>query len=107
MMLLDFYTRLRRRKLISGSTYNLPMTQAQIGDYLGVTVVHVNRVLRSLSNDRIVRLEKHCVTILNLERLATVSRNGDITTSAERRGPSALSRAADDLPEPRGEAVSQ
>src|SRR5262245_32666880 len=42
-MVLDFYTRLRRRKLITGSSYNLPMTQIQIGNYLGQTVEHVSR----------------------------------------------------------------
>jgi CRP-like cAMP-binding protein len=43
-MMLDFYTLLRRRRLIAGVVYNLPMTQTQIGDYLGLTVVHINRV---------------------------------------------------------------
>jgi CRP-like cAMP-binding protein len=68
-MLLDFYTRLRRRRLVTGSTYNLPLTQSQIGGYLGLTVVHVNRTLRSLRDDRVVEVEKHCVTILDLDRL--------------------------------------
>ena len=72
-MLLDIYTRLRRRKLLSGSTYNLPLTQVQIGSYLGLTVVHINRVLRSLREDRIVQVEKHCVTILDLNRLRVLA----------------------------------
>jgi CRP/FNR family transcriptional regulator, anaerobic regulatory protein len=76
MMLLDFYARLRRRKLISGSIYNLPLSQLQIGSYLGITTVHINRVLRSLRSEQIVDLEKHCVTILNLEQLVTIARNG-------------------------------
>jgi hypothetical protein len=37
--------------------------QNQIGADLGFTVVHVNRVLRSLRDERMVNLEKHCVTI--------------------------------------------
>jgi CRP/FNR family transcriptional regulator len=61
-MLLDFYTRLRRQRLITGSTYNLPLTQVQIGSYLGLTVAHVNRILRSLRDERIVNLEKHSLT---------------------------------------------
>jgi CRP-like cAMP-binding protein len=76
MMLLDFYKRLRRRKVISGLIYNLPLTQVQIGNYLGLTVVHINRVLGSLRGERIVDLEKHCVTILDLQRLALLSQNG-------------------------------
>jgi CRP/FNR family transcriptional regulator len=73
MMLFDFYRRLQRRRLITGPTYNLPLTQVQIGQYLGLTVVHVNRVLRSLRADRIVSLEKHSVTILDLERLTNLA----------------------------------
>jgi len=68
-ILLDVYTRLRRRRLITGLTYSLPLTQMQFASYLGITVVHVNRVLRYLREERIVQLEKHCVTILDLDRL--------------------------------------
>ena len=76
MMLLDFYRRLQRRRLITGPTYNLPLTQLQIGQYLGLTVVHINRVLRSLRADRIVSLEKHWVTILDLEQLTNLTHYG-------------------------------
>ncbi len=72
-ILLDFYTRLRRRKLITGLMYNLPLTQVQIGRYLGLTMVHVNRVLGSLRDERIVQVEKHCVTILALDRLESLA----------------------------------
>jgi CRP-like cAMP-binding protein len=75
MMMLDFYTRLRRRRLLTGLVYNLPLTQLQIGNYLGLTVVHVNRVLRALRDEQIVNLEKHCVTILDLARLTSLVRN--------------------------------
>jgi DNA-binding transcriptional regulator LsrR (DeoR family) len=79
-MMLDFYTRLRRRRLIEGLVYNLPMTQTQIGDYLGLTVVHINRVLRALRQARIVTLEKHCVTIHDLELLRSLAENGEAET---------------------------
>jgi CRP/FNR family transcriptional regulator len=82
MMVLDFYNRLRRRKLITGSTYNLPLTQVQIGHHLGLTVVHINRVLRSLREAGIVNLEKHCVTILDLERLTCLAENGGTVISS-------------------------
>ena len=82
MMVLDFYTRLKRRKLITGSTYNLPLTQAQIGHYLGLTVVHINRVLRSLREAGIVNLEKHCVTILDLQRLTDLAEDGGTVISS-------------------------
>jgi CRP/FNR family transcriptional regulator len=80
MTLIDFYARLRRRRLIKESIYNLPLTQVQIGHYLGLTVVHVNRVLRSLRDQRIVNLEKHCVTILDLEQLTSLAENGGMVS---------------------------
>jgi CRP/FNR family transcriptional regulator, anaerobic regulatory protein len=90
-MLLDLYTRLRRRKLIIASEYNLPLTQIQIGSYLGLTTVHVNRTVRLLRDERIVQMEKHCVAILDLERLRNLAQDGAITNAGER----ALSEAAD------------
>ena len=80
-MLLDFYRRLRHEKIIRGLSYNFPLTQSQIGAYLGLTVAHVNRVLRSLRDEQIVVLEKHHVTILDLERLTTLTQNGSLTAA--------------------------
>src|SRR5207302_9527438 len=54
LFLLDIYDRLRRRELISRPTFNLPLTQEQIADHLGMTMVHVNRTLRRLREDRLV-----------------------------------------------------
>ena len=53
--------------------YNLPLTQIQMGNYLGLTVVHINRIVRSLRDEQIVNLEKNCVTILDLERLTILT----------------------------------
>ena len=82
MMVLDFYVRLRRRRLITASTYNLPLTQTQIADYLGLSAVHVNRVLRSLRDERVINLEKNCVTILDLERLARLAHDEEVVNLA-------------------------
>jgi CRP-like cAMP-binding protein len=78
MMVLDFYARLRRRRLITGSTYNLPLTQSQIGDYLGLSAVHVNRLVGSLRDDDVVNLEKNYVTISDLERLTRLAHGGEV-----------------------------
>jgi len=104
VMVLDFYTRLRRKRLITGSTYNLPLSQIQIGHYLGLTMVHINRVLRSLREARIVNLEKHCVTILDLERLTGLAENGGAARSLSTRvGSNSIIESARSV----GEAGSQ
>jgi CRP/FNR family transcriptional regulator len=82
VMMLDFYERLKQRRLITGGTYSLPLTQVQIAYYLGLTVVHINRVLRSLRDAGIVSLEKHCVTILDLERLKRLAETGGAVSSS-------------------------
>ena len=79
MMVLDLYKRLTSRRLIASTTYNLPLTQSQIGGYLGLTVVHVNRVLRLLRDELIVNVEKHCVTILNFDQLTKLAQGGEIS----------------------------
>jgi hypothetical protein len=81
MMVLDFHARLRCRRLITGATYNLPLTQVQIGQYLGLTVVHVNRILQSLRAERILELEKHCLTVLDRDRLTSLAQNGGMGSS--------------------------
>jgi Crp-like helix-turn-helix protein len=71
--------------------YNLPLTQIQIGSHLRLTAVHVNRTVRLLRDERIVQMEKHCVTILDLERLTNMAQHVAITNAGER----ALREAAD------------
>jgi CRP/FNR family transcriptional regulator, anaerobic regulatory protein len=75
VMFFDFYHRLRKQKLISSPMYNLPLTQSQIGSYLGLTVVHVNRVLGVLRQQHIVSFEKHCVDIVDLDELAKLAQH--------------------------------
>jgi CRP-like cAMP-binding protein len=43
--LLGIYQRLRRRDLITRPTFALPLTQEQIADHLGLTMVHTSRTL--------------------------------------------------------------
>jgi CRP/FNR family transcriptional regulator, anaerobic regulatory protein len=59
--LLGIHARLRRRRLAASASFNLPMTQQQIGDHLGITVVHVNRVLRRFREDGIATMRNHTV----------------------------------------------
>src|SRR5215472_10130995 len=68
-MLVDLYDRLRRRRLIARSTYNLHLTQQQIGDHLGLTNAHVNRVLRWLSREDIALVKGYVVIIRDMPRL--------------------------------------
>ena len=73
-MLLEFRGRLIRSEVIEdGSTeFRLPMTQQQIGDMLGITNVHVNRVLKGLREAEIVTIREGRATFLNVPALEQI-----------------------------------
>jgi CRP/FNR family transcriptional regulator len=79
-VLLDFYTRLESRGLAAGNQFMLDLTQQQFADFVGMTVVHLNRTLGSLRSRRLLSMSGHTVTFLDvpgLERLALLPRNLD------------------------------
>jgi CRP/FNR family transcriptional regulator, anaerobic regulatory protein len=69
VLLLDIHDRLRHRGLINRPTFNLPLTQEQMGDHLGLTLVHVNRTLRRLREEKIVLVDRQVVIIQDIERM--------------------------------------
>ncbi len=71
---------LRREKAGLGAreTFDLPMTQEQLGDALGLTAVHVNRTLKSLENDGLIIRSKRSVTVADWNGLQSV---GDFTSN--------------------------
>jgi CRP/FNR family transcriptional regulator len=82
-LLLDVFRRLRQRGLLGESpTFNLHLTQQQIGDHLGLSEVHVNRVLRWLSRERIAVVAHRVVIIKDIDRLEAVAR-GELPTEHE------------------------
>ena len=69
VLLLDIHDRLRHRGLINRTTFNLPLTQEQLADHLGLTLVHVNRTLRRLREEKIVLVDRQVIIIQDIERL--------------------------------------
>ncbi|HEX4695155.1 Crp/Fnr family transcriptional regulator [Sphingomonas sp.] len=53
--------------------FHLPLTQEQIADATGLTGVHVNRVLRSLSEEGLIERQKKSITIADWQSLASVA----------------------------------
>ena len=59
--------------LVDGESFDLPLTQADLAECLGLTGVHANRTLQELRRRDLIRLEGRRATILDvpaLERLA-------------------------------------
>jgi len=62
---LELRARVRRLNLAQGPSFTLPMTQQQIADHLGLTEVHVNRILRRLRESGIMTFRDRTAVIQN------------------------------------------
>jgi CRP/FNR family transcriptional regulator len=71
MLLLDFVGRLQGAGVIpeGAMEFSMPLTQQQLADHLGLTAIHVNRVLKVLREQEIVVIREGTVKILSFERL--------------------------------------
>ncbi len=72
-LLCELLLRLQVVGLATENSYDLPLTQTEIGDTLGISNVHVNRVLKQLRKDGLIVLKNKRVTISNVEGLKEFS----------------------------------
>ena len=71
-LLCEFALRQEAAGLGQRGAYELPMTQEQLADTLGLTPVHVNRTLKSLESDGLIERHRRAVTIGSWEQLRDV-----------------------------------
>ena len=73
-LLLELYVRVRGcRPAEPGETIQLPLSQGQIGQALGLTYVHVCRTLQLLREQKIVHLANHTLEIIDPGALMTAA----------------------------------
>ena len=65
----EIYLRFETVGLTVDHSYTLPLTQAEIGDTMGMSLVHVNRSLQALRREGLITIEGRVVTIPDPERL--------------------------------------
>jgi CRP-like cAMP-binding protein len=68
-VLCELLTRLRAVGLAEDHTCDLPIIQGEFADAIGVTTVHVNRVLQQMRADGLIELKGERLNILDWERL--------------------------------------
>lgn len=62
-LLCEFSLRMEAAGLASNHHYELPMTQEQLADAVGLTSVHVNRVLKQLGQDGLISRDRRSIVI--------------------------------------------
>ena len=68
-LIVELRERLRQVGRLIDNTFALPLTQEQLGEAMGVTSVHTNRILRGLRIDGVLELQRGTVRILNEHKL--------------------------------------
>ncbi|QYX56449.1 Crp/Fnr family transcriptional regulator [Roseovarius sp. SCSIO 43702] len=72
--LLEFYIRLEVIGLTRGNTFDFPMTQHKLGEFTGLSNVHVCRTLRRLERDGIIAYPApHEISLCDLDALCELS----------------------------------
>lgn len=75
-LLLSISTRHHRRKL-SPTQFRLPMTRAEIGSYLGLTLETVSRIFSRFQKQQIVDVENKELVILDIQALKGIAKVRD------------------------------
>lgn len=65
----ELLLRLRTIGCATDSGFELPLTQEEIGDTIGISSVHVNRILQQLRDDGLIGQRGKTVTVVDVERL--------------------------------------
>lgn len=71
-LLCEMLMRLNVVKLADKDSCDLPMTQTELGDALGISVVHVNRTLQKLRRDGLISFKNKRLTVLDWKRLSEI-----------------------------------
>ena len=72
-LLCEVFTRLEVGGLNDGQAFHLPLTQAELGDTLGISLVHANRVVGELRARGLVRWRGEHLTILDWAGLSDLA----------------------------------
>lgn len=71
-LLCEFSIRMRYAGVSSERSCELPMTQEQIADAVGLTAVHVNRTLKSLVAEGVIERDKRKISFTNWEKMTEI-----------------------------------
>jgi CRP-like cAMP-binding protein len=72
-LICELFVRLQVVKKTRDMSFHLPLSQAELADVLGLSVVHMNRVIGTLRRMEMVNWTNHMITILDWPRLVEIA----------------------------------
>lgn len=82
--LCDLWARAEAIGIINNDCLDFPPTQTDLADYVGLTSVHVNRMMRRLREDGLLNLTDRCLALPDFNRLARSSGYEATATGSDR-----------------------
>lgn len=76
-LLLELWRRMWRLGLSAEAAAGFPLSQAVLADAVGLSPVHVNRSLRGLAKDGLIRVRRQAITVLDAPGLAAITAYDD------------------------------
>jgi CRP-like cAMP-binding protein len=81
----EMYERLHVVGFANGEAYDFPLTQRELSECLGLTVVHANRTIQELRRRGLIDLENRSLTIRDRKALDAVAQFDDSYLYLDRR----------------------
>src|SRR5215217_2913238 len=72
-LICEMFVRIRAVGLSDGLSFDFPVTQTDLADTVGLTLVHTNRMLQELRAEGLIAWTRHRLAILDFDRLAALS----------------------------------
>jgi CRP-like cAMP-binding protein len=72
-LLCELVWRQRAVRLGGDHAIRLPLTQVELADTLGLTSVHINRILQGFRRDNLIALTRQRLTLLDVDRLQKIA----------------------------------
>lgn len=77
----EFHFRLGLVGLVDGDSYDMPLTQSELCDLLGLSTVHVNRTLQELRRLKLISLRGRSIKLQDPEQLRELAHYDEINMS--------------------------
>jgi len=68
-LICELYARLQNVGLAAENEFDLPLTQEDLSDALGLTPVHISRVLKRLRQEEMMTFKRQQISILDIRKL--------------------------------------
>jgi CRP-like cAMP-binding protein len=72
-LLLEFFHRLKIIGETENKTFSLPITQHLLADTLGLSLVHMNRTLKKLSIDKLIKISSNEISLLDFDKIKQIT----------------------------------